>query len=334
MIFLIIFTVYWLPFFLGGIIGAPFFYLGSGVANVINGVVICFFSILIMVLLRQFFDRPTIKDYGLSGEKLGSNLFLAFKLVFIIWAVEFIVVYIAEFIGISFEGGPQQIDIFFIISAVIIAPIFEEVVYRMNASTLLARRLPIIWVAGITGTWFILKHLPMWHYDSDFGLAALAVFAPVDVVIWIVVTYYFLKRKCIWIPVIIHVVNNGAIAAFSYVPEQTVDYIDIIFAGIGILFIFIFAVPRLYKIISSKLATGGFRITKKTYYHMQISFGMTALLLLTSEAIVYLSFYDPSGGAFPIGIAICGVLGLIFLVLCIITIVYVYVNKNIYYVDT
>jgi hypothetical protein len=275
MIFLIIFTVYWLPFFLGGIIGAPFFYLGSGVANVINGVVICFFSILIMVLLRQFFDRPTIKDYGLSGEKLGSNLFLAFKLVFIIWAVEFIVVYIAEFIGISFEGGPQQIDI-----------------------------------------------------------AALAVFAPVDVVIWIVVTYYFLKRKCIWIPVIIHVVNNGAIAAFSYVPEQTVDYIDIIFAGIGILFIFIFAVPRLYKIISSKLATGGFRITKKTYYHMQISFGMTALLLLTSEAIVYLSFYDPSGGAFPIGIAICGVLGLIFLVLCIITIVYVYVNKNIYYVDT
>jgi membrane protease YdiL (CAAX protease family) len=270
----------------------------------------------------------------LGTKNLGSNLFLAVKLIFIIQAVEVIIVLIFESIGISFEGDPGNIDIFFIISAVIVAPIFEETVYRANASTLLARRIPILWVAGITGTWFILKHLPMWHLDNEFGLPALAVFVPVDVIIWIVVTYYFLKRKCIWIPVIIHVFNNGSIAAFNFIPDQIGEYINFIKAGIGIVFIIIFVVPKLNKIIHEKFLAGKFKFTDKDKYFLQISIGFTLLLLATSEAIVFIMGYNPTGSEIPVGIIVCGIIGLIFFILSIFTIIYVYVNNNIVYIDT
>jgi membrane protease YdiL (CAAX protease family) len=335
LIFLVILTVFWLPYILSNFIGGPFLFISENAGGLAIGISLCILTIIIMWFLRRYLDRPTWKEYGLSTENLGSNLFLAFKLVFIIFAIELLVIYLFDYIGVSFEGGVEEVDIFFIISAVIIAPIFEETVYRMNASTLLARRLPIIWVAGITSFWFIAKHIPMWHFDNGYGLGAVFIIVAIDVPLWIIVTYYFLKRKCIWIPVIVHVFNNGSIVIFSYLPDDPSIILEYIFIGMGILFIFIFGLPGIYKFYKEKIKSGKLRITSKTYRNFGIATGLALLFLATSEALVFIISFetvDPTGGTLPLGLIICSMIGILLIILGIVTIVYVYMNKHITYV--
>ena len=182
-------------------------------------------------------DKPTIEEYGLGKERLGSNLILTAKLLFIMVAVEFIALTIFEQFGVSFEGEPTDINLAFVILAVVISPIFEETVYRVNASTLLARRFPLILVSAITSVWFIAKHMPMWYFDDNFGFEAVIVIVLVDIPLWCVVTYYFLKRNCIWIPFIVHFFNNAAIAMFIFLPDLIGVIIEIAIIVIGIIFI-------------------------------------------------------------------------------------------------
>ncbi|WP_455391589.1 CPBP family intramembrane glutamic endopeptidase [[Eubacterium] cellulosolvens] len=335
LIFLVCLTVYWIPYILSNFIAAPFLWFGDDVAEIAIGGILCSMTIILMLFLRRNLDRPTWEDYGLSTKNLGSNLFLAVKLVFVIYAVESLVVYLAQAIGISFEGGVGEVDLVFIISAVIIAPIFEETVYRMNAATLLARRLPIIWVAFITSTWFIAKHVPMWHFDNGYGLPAVSIIVAVDVPLWILVTYYFLKRNCIWIPVLVHVFNNGSIVLFHYLPSDPGMVLDYVFIGLGIAFIFIYGLPGIYRFYKEKIETKKFQITQKSYYYLGLSLVLASLFLVTSEALVSLLYFETTGPTdelLPTGFIICSLIGILFIILGIITIVYVYVNKNIYYV--
>jgi len=116
LIFLVILTVYWLPYILGNLIGIPFLIISPGAADLAMGVSVCVFSISLMFFLRMYLDRPTMKDYGLTTDRLGSNVFLAVKLFMMMLGVEFIVLSIFSALGISFEGSDQQIDIFFIVS--------------------------------------------------------------------------------------------------------------------------------------------------------------------------------------------------------------------------
>jgi len=247
LIFLACITVFWGPYIASNLIGASFYSYDPDFAGVLVGVFLCIFTIVLMFFLRQNLDRPSWNDLGLTTKNLGNNLGLTAKLIFIIIATEYLVVKIFQFIGVSFEGGPDKIDIYFIISAVIVAPFFEEIVYRMNASTLLARRLPIIWVALITSTWFIAKHIPMWHIDDNFGLPGIFVIICINIPFWLVVTYYFLKRNCIWIPVIVHVFNNAFIALFHFIPELFGLILEGVFVLIGIILIFVFAIPKIDK---------------------------------------------------------------------------------------
>ena len=244
------------------------------------------------------------------------------KLIFIIIAVEFLVVAIIKSFGVSFEGGPQKIDIIFIISAVIVAPIFEETVYRMNASTLLARRFPIFWVAGITSVWFIAKHAPACHIDDDFGLQAIFIIVILSTLTWWVVTYYFLKRNCIWIPFFVHMFNNGSIVLFNLLPEDISILIEIVFIIIGIVFIFIFAIPKINKAIIEPLKAGKIRFRKKTKYHLSMFAGLSLLFLVTSEMLVFLQNINP---------LICIPIGLALMAISTITVIYIFSQSNIEY---
>ena len=324
LIFLVSITVFWLPYTISGFIGMPFNNVSVKLAEVIASIALCVLTLVLMLFIRQNLDKPTLKDYGISTENLSSNLILTMKLIFIFIALEFLAVTIFNYIGVSFEGGPQQIDIYFIFSAVIIAPIFEETVYRLNASTLLARRLPILWVAVITSTWFIAKHVPMWHFEDGFKIPAILVILMINIPTWMVVTYYFLKRNCIWIPFIVHFFNNGSIALFYYLPDQVGVYLEYILIGIGIVFIFIFGLPKINKVIIEKIRYGKFQLTKETYNHMAIAVGLIILFLITSEALVFIADYN---------LLLCMPIGLILIGLSIFTVLYILTNRNIVYMN-
>jgi hypothetical protein len=193
----------------------------------------------------------------------------------------------------------------------------------MNASTLLARKLPIIWVAAITSTWFIAKHIPMWHFDNDFGLPALGVILLVDIPLWIIVTYYYLKRNCIWIPFLVHVFNNGSIAMFHYLPENIGFITDLTFFFIGLIFIFIFGIPWFNKSIISKIQLGQVKFTKKTSWYLMVSIGLILLFLVTSEALVSIQNFNE---------LVCLPLGLGLFLVSLLTVAYVLSNKTIEYV--
>jgi membrane protease YdiL (CAAX protease family) len=323
LIFLVCISIYWLPFIISGLIGSPFFIISEKLAEVIIGVVICIITFSLMIVVRKYLDNPTFDDYGFSTKNLGDNLSLTAKLIFIIFAVESLVVMFFRFFGVSFEGGPTEIDIFFVISAVIVAPIFEETVYRMNASTLLARRLPIIWVAGITSTWFIAKHVPMWHLDDNFGLPAILIISLVNIPMWTIVTYFFLKRKCIWIPFFVHMFNNGAIALFHFIPDSYAIILDFTFFGIGMLFLIIFGLPWIYKTIVKPLKNREIKFTKRTYYYLGISAGLTALFLGTSEALFAIQ---------DINVNICFGLGIMLFAVSLVTVIYVMAQSEVVYV--
>lgn len=323
LIFLICITVYWLPYIISSIIGMPIYLFNSDLAEIIAGIALIILTFIIMFLIRRNLDNPTLKDYGITSENLGSNLILSFKLIFIFFSIWALVLSIFEFLGISFEGGPAKIDIYFIISAVIIAPIFEETVYRMNASTLLARKLTIIWVAWITSTWFIVKHLPMWFFNDSFGLPALSIIIIVDIPIWTLVTFFYLKRNCIWIPLIVHMFNNGTIVLFHYVPNAIGEIVSIIFFGLGVVFIFIFGIPWIYKKIIKPIKYGRIRISNKTYRNLGLSLGLIALLLITSEALVFLNRIDE---------IICIPIGFLLLVISFITFIYFLAQSDVQYV--
>ena len=333
LIFLVCLTVFWLPYLIANFIGAAFFLIDSQLAIVIMGILLCIFTVGLMQFLRQRLDRPTVKDYGLTSENLGSNLILTIKLIFIIVAVEYLLISIFQSIGISFEGGVTDVDIFFIISAVIIAPIFEETVYRMNASTLLARRLPLVWVAAITSTWFIAKHVPMWHFEHNFGLPSLFVILLIDIPLWWVITYYYLKRNCIWIPVLVHVFNNGSIALFHFLSDLMGFLLELVFVFIGVVFIFVYGIPMVNNVIIKKFKAGKLKPTKETFHYFLIFICFSALFLITSEALISLERYNPIEGA-NIGVVLCGTIGAVLLILSIITVVYLYANKNIVYLDS
>ncbi len=323
LIFLVCITVYWLPYIAANLIGVPFYTINPDLAEVVAGIALCVLSIALMLLIRSNLDKPSLKDYGLTTENLGNNLIFTVKLIFIIYAIEWLAIYIFQHLGVSFEGGPAEINIFFIISAVIIAPIFEETVYRVNASTLLARRLPIIWVAIITSTWFIAKHLPMWHFDDKFGLPALGVILMVDIPLWTIVTYYYLKRNCIWIPFFVHMFNNASIALFYYLPEFYGTITDYLFLIIGVLFIIAFGLPWLYKNVVTKYLKGVFQVTTKDTQNMAISLGLIILFLITSEALISVQ---------NINEYVCLPIGLGFILLSIITIGFVLSNRTVVYV--
>lgn len=331
-IFLVCITVFWLPYFVSAFIGSIFYGINTDLAELIAGIALCILTIPLMFFLRQNLDKPNLRDYGLSTDNLGNNLLLAVKLIFIIYASEFLVVTVAQFFGVPFEGGVQRIDILFIISAVIVAPIFEETVYRMNASTLLARRLPIIWVSCITSFWFIAKHIPMWHFENNFGLAAILIIVAIDIPLWTIVTYYFLKRKCIWIPIFVHVFNNGSIALFYYLPDAVGMILDYSFVIIGIVFIFVFGIPKLNEAMNATIKSKKFKLSTKFYNHMLIAIGLAIGLLLTSEALVSLDKLDQLT-TLPIGTMLCFTVGLMLFILSIITIIYIISNRNIIYVD-
>jgi membrane protease YdiL (CAAX protease family) len=323
LIFLVCLSVYWIPYIIAGLIGVPFYEINPDFAEVVAGAALCVITICLMVLIRSNLDRPTLKDYGFTTENLGDNLKFTVKLIFIIYAVETVVILIFQFLGVSFEGGVSDINIYFIISAVIIAPIFEETVYRMNASTLLARRIPIIWVAAITSTWFIAKHIPMWHFDNDFGLPALGVILMINIPVWIIVTYYYLKRNCIWIPFLVHVFNNGAIAMFHYLPEDIGFITDQIFFFIGVIFIFVFGIPWFNKSIISKIHLEQVKFTKKTSWYLMVSIGLILLLLVTSEALVSIQNFNE---------LVCLPIGLALFLVSLLTVAYVLSNKTVEYV--
>ncbi len=323
LIFLVCITVYWLPYIISNMISIPFLFISEKSAEVAMGIALCLITIALMLFLRQYLDNPTMKDYGFSSKNLGGNLVLTTKLIFIIFAVDFLVLEFFSALGVSFESEPIDIDIFFILSAVIIAPIFEETVYRINASTLLARRLPIIWVAGITSVWFITKHIPMWHLDTKFGLAALSVIVPLEIIIWTVITYYFLKRKCIWIPFLLHVFNNGSIALFNILPETIADYLGLLFLGIGVVFIVVFAIPKFHHVVIQNIKQKKFKIASKTYYYLLIAAGLSLLFVITSEGLVGLQY---------INTILCLPIGGVLILISIITVVYIFLNKNTFYV--
>ena len=322
LIFLICITVYWLPQFISGLIGVPFYFMGLKIAELASGISLCVVTILIMFFLRRNLDKPTLKDYGLSTQNLGSNLVLAVKLIFIIFAVDYLVILIFQGLGVSFEGGPENIDIFFIISAVIVSPIVEEVVYRMNASTLLARRLPIIWVAGITSFWFIVKHVPAWHVDDNVGLPAIAVIIPMSTIIWIVVTYYFLTRNCIWIPFLVHLFNNASIVLFRSIPEQAGYYLELIMMGVGVVLLIVYGLPKIYRILNTQIKLKRLKITKRTYSNLTIALVLSVSFLLTSEALFGVRYFNDW---------LCIPIGMILVALSIFTIFYLIANKDISY---
>jgi membrane protease YdiL (CAAX protease family) len=267
--------------------------------------------------MRKKLDRPTLRDYGVSDENLKDNSILAAKLIFIIFAIESIVVLFFQYVGVSFEGGPEKIDILFIFSAVIVAPIFEEAVYRMNASTLLVNRLPIFWVAWITSTWFIIKHFPMWFFDDNFGLPALIILIIIDIPIWVIVTYFYLTKRSIWIPFLVHFFNNASIALFFHLPDHIANIIGFSFVIVGMIFLIVFGIPWLYKSILKPLFKCKIKINKRTQRNLKISLLLIFLFLVTSEALVSLSIISE---------LICIPIGFLFLILTIITFVYVFIQ--------
>jgi membrane protease YdiL (CAAX protease family) len=319
----VIITVYWLPTLLSAFVGWPFSYIDEDMGNLVTGVSLCIITIIIMLGLRRMVDAPTIEEYGLGTKRLGSNLILTVKLIFIIVAVEFIAISIFEQFGISFEGDPTDINLAFIVLAVVISPIFEETVYRMNAATLLARRMPIIWVSAITATWFIAKHIPMWHVDNGISLPGVLLITAIDIPIWIVITYYFLKRRCIWIPMILHVFNNAYIVVYNLTPYPLNDYTYYILVLIGIIFLIVFGFPVVYKKIIKPLLKKRMQFTSKTSYHLFLTVVLTTLLLITSEALIGIQYIDP---------LICLPIGLILITISILTIIFVVSNRNITYI--
>ena len=110
--------------------------------------------------------------------------------------------------SILLSGGKVQvhsISIFFLVSAVVISPIVEEIAFRGVLLQALNQRWSFNISNSVTAMAFILYHVPLWlargHGVSIMACLWLAFFS------WWM-GYFLLKSKSLWTCIIIHAVQN------------------------------------------------------------------------------------------------------------------------------
>lgn len=177
------------------------------ITNVVLASIITLFCILL-----YFKDLKT--DWLLFKEKLRENLWTSFKLFGAFMAIKvgasILTVIISLALGLDFLQSENQelIESFAIsapiavfISAVVLAPFLEEIIFRLGFKKVINNKWLYILISGLI---FGLMHI----FPTDIDLALALTQSIVFVAMGLALGAMYWKRPNIWIVIIVHGLNN------------------------------------------------------------------------------------------------------------------------------
>ncbi len=241
--YLIIFAVFWVPYLLSNLIygywiavvGIDALWSRAAGASLLTFWLVGL-TVVMFYVLRGRLDRPSWRELGFRADGLHKQLLHAVLLVAAVELLEYMFWKFSFLIYIDTSVHRADPTIASIITAVIAAPLFEELVYRVNATTLMKREMGAAKAALIISVWFIAKHVFFWRFEEGIEWAGVFYVIGYSTFLWWLVSYRYLKEKSIIIPFFYHLYNNGLIA-LSYVFPEFVSYtrLAFIFGGVAVI---------------------------------------------------------------------------------------------------
>ncbi len=203
-LFLLCSLIYWSPYLLvKGFIGM------TGLTSLtLQWLLMIFVTIPLIWLLRKETDRPTREELGLTTKNwpwmlaLGASFFGFYAVVRTCYYL-FLSIFNLDYGEVDVDYDAEMV--FF---AIILGPFWEELIYRVFALTLLARRYSDITSSFMVAFWFIVKHALNWH-DTGSSWEGILVISIISVVFWTMVNYLFLRYRSLIIPLVYHCLNNA-----------------------------------------------------------------------------------------------------------------------------
>ncbi len=224
-LFFVCFLIYWLPILINWL-----FVVCDLRLNLTGRILLQILAAMVFIwLVRDGIDRPKKEELGLSGEHPMIMAGLGFGVlgaVFLAWLF-----YVMFFAALQIDFGDSELDrtpeMFLFV--VILGPLWEELIYRVNALTLLSRRYRPMQASFIVAVWFIAKHFLNWYNN---GTSAEWIVASIlfSIVAWTLVDYLFLKYRSILIPLVFHMGWN--LMSFLTGPLCALDLLILLLAGV------------------------------------------------------------------------------------------------------
>lgn len=107
------------------------------------------------------------------------------------------------------QAGLHALSVFFVVSAVVISPLVEEIVFRGVVLQGLTRQLPFVFGNLLTSLLFLLYHIPAWTARNQ-SISLLGCLWMVVVSLWL--GYSLRRSRSLWTCIIIHAVHNLVLA--------------------------------------------------------------------------------------------------------------------------
>jgi membrane protease YdiL (CAAX protease family) len=175
---------------------------------------------LIIFLARQFFVHG-LKGLGLNFRTIGKDLGASFINFLSIWPVVMVIVIATTFAGKIMKGpdfkmapheelkliqqNPQEavlLAVFFV--AVVLAPVFEELVFRGLFQTFFVSFTGSPWLSiAISSAFFVTRHLNSSHWPGLFALS-------------MAIGYSYEKSGSLFRPIFIHAFFNATSVAVTW----------------------------------------------------------------------------------------------------------------------
>jgi len=107
------------------------------------------------------------------------------------------------------QAGLHSLSVFFVVSAVVVSPLVEEIMFRAVVLQGLTRQLPFAFGNLLTSLLFLLYHIPAWMARGQ-SISLLGCLWIVVVSIWL--GYSLRGSRSLWTCIIIHAVHNLVLA--------------------------------------------------------------------------------------------------------------------------
>lgn len=153
----------------------------------------------IFIIIKFYIKKPIISYLALSYSSRGIQIGIVFGLIFI---------GLSFFIDIFARGFALPLITAGFINAILISPLFEEVVFRGFVLGSLQKTKISFWLAnGIAALMFLGIHLPGWYFMGS--LTSISVITLISIVlIGLIAGYAKEKSGSTWASIFFHFINN------------------------------------------------------------------------------------------------------------------------------
>ncbi|MBQ8492709.1 MAG: CPBP family intramembrane metalloprotease [Alistipes sp.] len=186
--------------------------LNGGVVTDFSYMCVYFFSMLVCYLVASFIERQTFgRITPIDNSKRGFNPVTILTGVILLVAISIALTPLAEMLPADSRSFPE--GTFTLISIVILAPIFEEMIFRGRLYNIFHHNGSPLTSASLSALAFGIVHL-----EPIVIIEAL--------IVGVVFSYFYIVRRSIIAPIILHMCNNAlayALLVLSYRDESLLN---------------------------------------------------------------------------------------------------------------